>query len=210
MSVRFLDVTLDNLGLAPAECLETVFWELGEERAPEDARFHKEEWFSWTLLEWGTCGKLSAADSGEASDGFVQFAPGPFFPRLAEYRCGRVSDDAVYLSYCYVVEPRRGSGLGSRLIRAVAGDLLDRGYRAIEAIGDRDWREGWVLPAPFLAANGFRVLRDDPRLPLMRLELRATVGAAAARDAAAVPVPELPGPELPGPELPGREEGRGL
>lgn len=190
MSVRFLDVTLDNLGKAPPECLDTVFWEIGgETQQPEDARFHKEEWFSWALLEWGRCGKLCESEPGR-SDAFAQYAPGPFFPRLAEFRCGRVSEDAVYLSYCYVVEPRRGNGLGSRLIREVAGDVRGRGYQAIEAIGDRDWREGWVLPAAFLAANGFRVIHEDPRLPLMRLDLEATVAVGAAHDTVAVPLPE--------------------
>jgi GNAT superfamily N-acetyltransferase len=185
-----VDVTLDNLGLAPRVCLETVFWELadGSETTPEDARFQKEEWFSWTLLEWGTCGKLSVGEG--RADAYAQYAPGLYFPRLADYRCGKVSEDAVYLSYCYVVENRRGAGLGTRLLRAVAREILERGYRAVEAIGDRDWKEGWVLPASFLGSNGFRILREDPRFPLMRLELRSVVGAGAAREAAAIPLPE--------------------
>jgi len=43
----------------------------------------------------------------------------------------------------------------------------------VEAIGDRrsDGKE-WVLPVTFLAANGFRVVRDDERHPLLRLDLR--------------------------------------
>jgi GNAT superfamily N-acetyltransferase len=185
-----VDVTLDNLGLAPSVCLEAVFWELpdGPAPAPEDARFHKEEWFSSTLLEWGNCGKLSIEEG--ATDAFAQYAPGPYFPRLADYRCGKVSDDAVYLSYCFVVENRRGAGLGTGLLRTVAREVVDRGYRAVEAIGDRDWKEGWVLPAPFLASNGFRVVLEDPRFPLMRLELRAVVGVSSARAASAIPLPE--------------------
>jgi GNAT superfamily N-acetyltransferase len=191
MAPRFIDVTLDNLGSAPPECLESVFWELSDESmcAPEDARFHKEEWFSSTLLEWGSCGKLSVGSPDDGSEAFAQYAPGPYFPRLADYRCGRVSDDAAYLSYCYVVGSRRGTGLGSALVRTVARDMVDRGYRAVEAIGDRDCRDGWVLPAPFLAANGFQVLREDPRFPLMRLDLRVAVPAGAAPGAAAVPLP---------------------
>jgi GNAT superfamily N-acetyltransferase len=191
VGARFIDVTLDNLGTAPPECLESVFWEISDESmcAPEDARFHKEEWFSSTLLEWGSCGKLGLSAAEDRSEAFAQYAPGPYFPRLADYRCGRVSDDAAYLSYCFVVGPERGAGLGSRLLRTVARDLVDRGYRAVEAIGDRDCRDGWVLPAPFLGANGFQVLREDPRFPLMRLDLRITVGASAGREAAAVPLP---------------------
>ncbi len=189
MIARLIDVTLENLSLAPPACLESVFWELppGAGGTPEDARFHKEEWFSSTLLEWGSCGKLGL--SADRSEAFAQYAPGPYFPRLADYRCGRVSDDAAYLSYCYVVGSERGAGLGSRLLRTVARDLVDRGYRAVEAIGDRDCRDGWVLPAPFLGANGFQVLRKDPRFPLMRLDLRVAVGVSAGREAAAVPLP---------------------
>jgi hypothetical protein len=185
-----VDVTLDNLGLAPRVCLESVFWELPDASppAPEDARFHKEEWFSSTLLEWGNCGKLSIED--QAAEAFAQYAPGPYFPRLSDYRCGKVSEDAVYLSYCYVVENRRGGGVGTGLLRTVAREIVDRGYRAVEALGDRDWKEGWVLPAPFLVANGFRVVLEDPRYPLMRLDLRAVVGASSARAASAVPIPE--------------------
>jgi GNAT superfamily N-acetyltransferase len=185
---RLVDVTLDNLRLAPPQCLDSVFWEVRSTAPLEDARFHKEEWFSSTLLEWGGCGKLAVDE--ERSDGFAQYAPGPYFPRLEDYRCGRVSDDAVYLSYCYVVEGRRGAGLGTRLVRTVARDLVDRGYRAVEAIGDREARQDWVLPAAFLAANGFGVLLEDPRFPLMRLDLRVAVGAAAAHHAAAVPLPD--------------------
>jgi GNAT superfamily N-acetyltransferase len=188
MAARFIDVTLENLGSAPLECLESVFWELADESmsAPEDARFHKEEWFSSTLLEWGACGKLCLGSSDDRSEGFAQYAPGPYFPRLADYRCGRVSDDAAYLSYCYVVGPQRGTGLGSRLVRTVAREMVERGYRAVEAIGDCDCQEGWVLPAPFLAANGFRVLREDPRFPLMRLDVRVAVGAGATKETAAL------------------------
>jgi GNAT superfamily N-acetyltransferase len=86
-----------------------------------------------------------------------------------------VSPDAIYLSYCYVVEGRRGEGLGRFLVRTVARELADRGYRAVEALGDRRWDGSWLLPVPFLAATGFSVLREDPRFPLMRLDLRAAV-----------------------------------
>jgi hypothetical protein len=75
----------------------------------------------------------------------------------------------------------------------VARELVDRGFQAVESIGDRNWSEGWVLPAPFLAANGFEVLRDDARFPLMRLDLRAAVQPKEAVEAAAVPLP-APGP----------------
>jgi GNAT superfamily N-acetyltransferase len=188
VSRRLVDVTLENLGRAPPECLAAVYWELDADVLAVEPRFEKEEWFSDVLLEWGSCGKM-ADDDDLGAVSFAEYAPPYFFPRLRRFRSGRVSPDAVYLSYCYVIDRRRGFGLGTELVRAVARDLVDRGFRAVEAIGDRAWTEGWVLPAPFLSANGFRVLREDPRFPLMRLDLRTTVIPREEAEAVAVPVP---------------------
>ncbi len=185
---RLVDVTLDNLPDAPAEVLGAVFWELDVDESAVEPEFEKEEWFSSTLLEWGTCGKL-ALDEGRGSVGFAEYAPATFFPRLSRYRAGTVSQDAIYLAYCYVVAERRGFGLGTELVRALARDLVDRGYRAVESIGDREWSGGWVLPAAFLGANGFRVVREDHRFPLMRLDLLAAIEPREAADAAAMPLP---------------------
>jgi len=188
MQDRILDVDLDNFHLVPKACLSTVFWELTETDPDIDARFEKEEWFSSTLLEWGRCGKLLVRD-GEAL-GFAQYAPATLFPRLLDYpTAAAASADAVYLSYCFVVEGHRGRNMGSELVRAVARDVVDRGYRALEALGDREWDGSWVLPVPFLAANEFRVVRDDPRYPLLRLDLRGTSEPLTAGERAAVSLP---------------------
>lgn len=119
--MRAVDLTLENLAELPDEVLASVFWEMDQDEPPVDARFQKEEWFSSTLLEWGPCGKL-LVDRGTA--GFAQFAPPTLFPRLGRFRCGDVSPDAIYLSYCYLVPGRRGKGGGTELVRAVARDLL--------------------------------------------------------------------------------------
>lgn len=192
MERRLLDVTLDNLFMSPPAVLDTVFWELDVD-SPVEPRFEKEEWFSSTLLEWGPCGKL-IVDGGEAV-GFAQYAPASLFPRLTTFRCGGVSADAIYLSYCFVEEGSRGSGVGTHLVRAVARELADRGYRAVEALGDVHWDGSWVLPEGFLSANGFTVLRSDPRYPLMRLDLRAAVGPDEAEAAAEVEE-EVPEPAV--------------
>ena len=183
---RLLDVTLDNLGDLPAETRVSLYWETDTDEPPPDPAFEKEEWFSEVLLEWGTCG-LALVEEGRGTVGFAQFAPASFFPRLSRFRCGRVSEDAVYLAYCYVVAVRRGFGVGTQLIGAVAGGLADRDVRAVEALGDREAGDGWVLPASFLGANGFQVLLEDPRFPLMRLDLSTAVRPREAVGWAAVP-----------------------
>jgi GNAT superfamily N-acetyltransferase len=186
MRPHLIDIDLDNLHLAPKECLTSVFWELdGEEDL--DPFFQKEEWFSSTLLEWGRCGKLAVED--ETTLAFAQYAPATLFPRLRSFPTGRVSADAAYLSYCFVVEGRRGRGLGAELIRAVARDVVERGYTALEAIGDRAWEGAWILPFDFLHRAGFRVLIDDARYPLLRLDLLKRERDTLARERVALPLP---------------------
>jgi GNAT superfamily N-acetyltransferase len=190
MGRRIIDVTLDNLGRVPPPCLESVFWELADD-PPVDPRFEKEEWFSSTLLEWGPCAKLVV--DGDRSVAYVQYAPASLFPRLKRFRCGEVSSDAVYLACCYVVEAERGRGQGRQLVREVGREVADRGYRAVEALGDWRWDGGWVLPAPFLGASGFTVIREDRRHPLMRLDLRTAVEPKRREAAMAAPAP-MPAP----------------
>lgn len=183
---RILDVTLENLSTAPPEVLDTLFWEMEAEESAVDTRFHKEEWFSSTMLEWGTCGKLALGDD-QATVGFAEYAPPSLFPGLSRYRSGRCSPDAVYLAYCYVAPAHRGRSVGTHLVRAVARDLVDRGFPAIEALGERDWSGGWVLPGAFLSANRFRIVRDDAVVPLFRLDLRGAPAPREAASAEAVP-----------------------
>ena len=126
------------------------------------------------------------ADDGA---GFAEYAPATLFPRLRRFPTGTAATaaDTVYLAYCYVIEGRRGQGLGSALIREVARAAVDRGYRAVEALGDRAWDGGWVIPVSFLAANGFTVVRDDERFPLLRLDLHSRDELLVQRERAAIP-----------------------
>lgn len=172
MAHSVVDVDLENFHLLPSACRSAVFWEMTGEAPDIDAGFEKEEWFSSTLLEWGPCGKLVVEDDDPLA--FAQYAPATLFPRVREFPAADPASPAAYLAYCYAEEGRRGEGLGTELIREIARDLLERGYRAIEAIGDRDWKGGWVLPHAFLESNGFVVAREDPRFPLLRLDLGAT------------------------------------
>jgi GNAT superfamily N-acetyltransferase len=187
MSPHVVDVELETFRRIPVECQTALYWELLSDADAEDARFQKEEWFSSTLLEWGTCGKLIVEDDDVL--GFAQYAPATLFARLSEFPTGSVSDDAAYLGYCYLEANARGRGLGRRLIGAVARDIVERGYRALEAIGDREWDGGWVLPVAFLEASGFTVLKDDPRYPLMRLDTREEREPIEAMEAVEVEIP---------------------
>ena len=111
MRTDILDIDLANLHHSPKECLTSVFWEIDDLAEDLDPFFHKEEWFSLTLLEWGRCGKLMAED--DEAFGFAQYAPDTLFPRLGRFPRGKISRDAVYLGYCFVEEGRLECGRGN-------------------------------------------------------------------------------------------------
>jgi GNAT superfamily N-acetyltransferase len=235
VSARIVDVDLENFHRIPGACRAALYWEMDHDDPEVNPRFQKEEWFSSTLLEWGSCGKLVVSDDDPASiagsdpevpgrvapreaalidhpssaggrahagvddgAGFAEYAPATLFPRLRRFPSGTAaaSTDTVYLAYCYVIDGRRGQGLGSALVREVARAAVDRGYRAVEALGDRAWDGGWVIPVSFLAANGFTVVRDDERFPLLRLDLHSRDELRSQREHAAIPASDAAASEV--------------
>ena len=179
MSRRVLSCTLDNLDELPKRCRSCVFWELdpvGRERAESagDPGLEKEAWVSAVLLEWGRCGKLVQVDG--MTVGYVLFAPPAYVPRSVAFPTSPVSSDAVLLLTAQLLPEFAGGGLGRMLVHAVAKDLTRRGVRAIEAFGDSRWESpACVLPADFLLAVGFKTVRQHPRYPRLRLDLKSTV-----------------------------------
>lgn len=185
MSRRLVNLTLDTLEDLPSSCRRCVFWELdpvAAERAcaAGDPGLEKEAWVSQTLLEWGSCGKLSYVDGMPA--GFVMYAPPAYVPRSMAFPTSPVSADAVLLMTAKVVGAFAGGGLGRMLVQGVARDLTKRGVKAIEAFGDAkpdgDGEEdgsGCVAPADFFLSVGFKTVRPHPRYPRLRLELRTAL-----------------------------------
>ena len=186
MSRRLVNLTLDTLEDLPRPCRACVFWELdpvAAERAcaAGDPALEKEAWVSQTLLEWGSCGKLVYVDGMPA--GFVMFAPPAYVPRSMAFPTSPVSADAVLLTTAHVVTPFADGGLGRMLIQGVARDLTKRGVKAIEAFGDAkfgedvadDQRSGCLAPADFFLSVGFKTVRQHPRYPRLRLELRTAL-----------------------------------
>ena len=88
------------------------------------------------------------------------------------------------------------------LVQAVLRDAKERGKRALECFADRAWvAPECILPADFCEKIGFKVRRDHPRFPLMRIDARSlaklTESAAEAVEeflrSVKVPMP-APGP----------------
>ncbi|MBZ4320076.1 GNAT family N-acetyltransferase [Streptomyces huiliensis] len=179
MGRRLVPLTLDNLPDLPKRCRACVFWELDPvsgEAALRAGRpeLEKEAWISAVLLEWGSCGRVVYVDDEPA--GFVLYAPPAYVPRATAFPTSPVAADAVQLMTAWLAPKFQGQGLGRVMVQTVAKDVLRRGFKAIEAFGDARWKEpACVLPADHLLAVGFKTVRQHPRYPRLRLELRSAL-----------------------------------
>lgn len=185
MSRRLVNLTLDNVDDLPSRCRECVFWELDQvtgERACAggDAALEKEAWLSDTLLEWGSCGWLAYVDEHPA--GYVLYAPPAYVPRAIGFPTSPISPDSVLLMTGRVEDKFAGGGIGRMLVQAVARDLAQRGVKALEAFGRTDAGteaedDGLrcLAPADYLQAVGFTVVRDHPRTPRLRMDVKSAL-----------------------------------
>ncbi|TDD56768.1 GNAT family N-acetyltransferase [Saccharopolyspora elongata] len=179
MSRRVVGVTLDNLDHLPQRCRRCVFWELAphvREQAEEfgETELEKEAWVSSVLLEWGSCGRIIYVDGLPA--GYAMYAPPAAVPRAGAFPTAPVSADAVLLTALRVQPEYEHGGLGRVLVQNVAKDLTRRGVKAVEAFGDLTGSvSGCVIPAGFLQQVGFKTVRQHPKWPRMRLELRTAI-----------------------------------
>ena len=189
MGRRLAALTLDTLPDLPDPCRRCVLWELepvAAARAAEagDTAFEKEAWVSATLLEWGSCGRVAYVDDEPA--GFVLYAPPKFVPRSLAFPTSPVSADAVLLMTARVLPEHTGGGLARMLVQAAAKDLTRRGVRADRGLrvhpgGDTSSScrgsgcPGCLVPADLLLAVGFKTVRQHPRYPRLRLELKTAL-----------------------------------
>jgi GNAT superfamily N-acetyltransferase len=121
--------------------------------------------------EWGSCGFILLEDKKPA--GFVLYGPAKYFPKSGLYSVSPVSKDAVFISCLYIEPGARRKGYGKRLLNAVERDALEREFTALEALAGRDQDSPPSVPVDFFISNGFYVLRDDRRHPLVRLEIKS-------------------------------------
>jgi len=188
----------ETLDLVPEPCRRCVFWELGARARPrgsEDAGVQKEAWLSSVVLEWGPAGHVVSVD-GEVA-GYSLYAPTHLFDQVGFQAARPVSRDAVLLATLAVVPRFEGQGIGRVLLQTMARDLSRRKVRAVETFADRaPTSRDCRIPAGFLEASGFQVVRDHPRYPLMRMDLRTALSWKDAREAARevlrVPAPAQP------------------
>lgn len=170
--VRLAPEHLDQIG---APCRSCLFWERDPVRRDRtaDPGPEKAAWVAEVLRDWGTCGQVAVVD--DVPVGYVVYAPPAFVPGAAGFPTAPVSAGAVLLTTVYVDPAAADRGLGKLLVQRMAGDLVKRDVRAVEAFGDTRGHGHCVLPVDFLEAVGFRTQRAHPTTPRMRMDLRTTV-----------------------------------
>ncbi|MFA5866756.1 MAG: GNAT family N-acetyltransferase [Actinomycetota bacterium] len=168
MARKAVPLKAGNLDDIPAQCRECVQWNMKTRDNVERL-----------LREWGSCGFILYDDKKPA--GFVLYGPAKYFPKSGLYPAAPVSKDAIFVSCLYVEPGARATGAGKRLLNAVEKDALNREFTALEALAGRDEDKPPAMPVEFFIANGFYILRDDRRHPLVRLEIASL---AAWRDKA--------------------------
>jgi GNAT superfamily N-acetyltransferase len=193
---KVVALNLDTLDQLPVPCRRCVFWELGGKARPigsEEAGFQKEAWLSSIVLEWGPAGQVLLVGGEPAA--YSLYAPARFLEQASSQAARPVSRDAVLLATLAVAPNFEGQGIGRVLLQSMARDLVKRKVRAIEAFGDRVWTgRKCHIPMDFLESCGFQVVREHPRYPLLRMDLRTALRWKDAREAAleALRVPAKP------------------
>lgn len=188
MARRALPLTGDEVERLPGACSTCLFWELGAPcpdprsrgvlegiwsgPAPSDPLTRKQAWVSAQVQDGGPPGRVVVVD-GEVI-AYALFAPSSAFSARAGL-APRPSDDALLLATAWVSPTHREVGIGRLLIHAALREAVRRHAPAVEAYGDRRWRErACVLPATWLLHEGFEVHREHARTPLFRVEVRRT------------------------------------
>lgn len=157
---------------------------LAPEVAPHEARRdpleRKRDWVHGCVADGVLPGAIVEVPGQQrrgsaALAGFALFAPSErYAPRTGA--APRTSRDALLLATMWVAEVHREVGIGRLLLHAALREAIRLDRPAVEAYGDRRFRErACLLPVTWLLHEGFSVHREHPRTPLLRLETRRTV-----------------------------------
>jgi len=184
MSRRVRPLDGQQVESLPDRCRACLFWELGWPRPDPrgldqadllagDPVAAKQAWCTSQVLAGRPPGRVVIVDDELA--GYALFAPAAeFAPRRMVVP--PASRDALLLATLWVSPFHREHGVGRLLVQAAVKEALRLDLRAVEAYGDRRWREtDCVLPCTWLLHEGFEVATEHPRYPLLRLETRRTV-----------------------------------
>jgi hypothetical protein len=212
----FRVLTPDRVGDLSGPCTPCSFWQTvphnGHAVEPDPLVLLK-NWVEEVTEDWGPPGRVVYVD--DVPSGYVLLAPARHVPRLAAFPTSP-SDPSTLILLTTCAGPSDPKGLRKALVQTAAKDALRHKARSIDAIGARAQavrRHPCVLEVDFLERSGFRVEREHPAYPRMRLDLRTVlslkdeVAGVAAR--ALARVPRLRPAEAPHPDGATRARTRG-
>lgn len=172
-------LTAARVGDLVGRCAPCTFWLTvphnghGEQR---DAGAVLAQWVNDVTDDWGPPGRVAYVDGTPA--GHVIVAPARFVPRLAAFATAPSDPATLVLVTACTTLGQRGTGLGKVLLQAAAKEALRHRARSLDAVAARPLavaRHECVLEVAPLEKLGFRVERDHPVYPRLRLDLRTTV-----------------------------------
>ena len=210
---ELLPLTPDRVGDLVGSCAPCTFWQTVPHNGhgqPTDALELLAAWVEQVTADWGPPGRVAYLD-GHAV-GHVIVAPARYVPRLAAFPTSPSDPATLMLVTAATVDPRSsvdgvvrvgGKALRKTLVQAAAKEALNHRVRSLDVVAARPLavhRHACVLEAHLLEEAGFRVERDHPTYPRLRIDLRTLVtirdeAAEAVRRALAKvpgvrPVPE--------------------
>ncbi|WP_256793131.1 GNAT family N-acetyltransferase [Terrabacter sp. Ter38] len=181
-------LTPDVVGDLVGVCAPCTFWLTVPHNGHTDAGDPLDvlaEWVETVTADWGPPGRIAYVDGTPA--GHVVLAPARHVARLAAFPTSP-QDPSTLMLVTAVTRPEcAGRGLRKALVQSAEKDALRHRTRSLEAVAARPLavsRHACVLDVAFLEKVGFRVERDHPAYPRLRIDLRTVVtlrdGAAAA------------------------------
>ncbi len=170
MARRIAAIRSTNLKDIPEPCKFCSYWEspFGGGETPSNL---KREWFIAVLRNFGDCGKLIYVDGKPVA--YSQYAPGFYFSKAKNYTAGPPSADAIFLSCLFVAPDYRGKGYGKSALLEIVKSLNRKDFKAIETFGNKISKGKPSTPYEFYLKNGFYIVRDDKKFPLMRLDFKS-------------------------------------
>jgi GNAT superfamily N-acetyltransferase len=182
-------LTPDRVADLVGSCAPCTFWQTVPRNGHSDPTEPLDlvaEWVESVTADWGPPGRIAYVDGRPA--GHVVIAPARHVARLAAFPTSP-SDPSTLMLVTAVTTPEcAGRGLRKALVQSAAKDALRHRVRSLEAVAARPLavsRHACVLDVGFLEKVGFRVERDHPAYPRLRIDLRTVV---TLRDEAAAAI----------------------
>ena len=182
-------LTPDRVADLVGSCAPCTFWQTVPRNGhsdPSEPLDRLAEWVESVTADWGPPGRIAYVDGRPA--GHVVVAPARHVARLAAFPTSPSDPSTLMLVTAVTTPACAGRGLRKALVQSAAKDALRHRVRSLEAVAARPLavsRHACVLDVGFLEKVGFRVERDHPAYPRLRIDLRTVV---TLRDEAAAAI----------------------